>query len=112
MNGKAIYQFAVRVVPEVTNELLDKINHNVNQIDYLVLHQANQRIIDSVSEKMKFNKSKVISNIEHVGNTSAASIPIAISEAIQKNKIKLPCKMLLVGFGAGLTWGAVALHLR
>lgn len=112
MNGKAIYQFAVRVVPEVINELLDKINHNVNQIDYLVLHQANQRIIDSVSEKMKFNKSKVISNIEHVGNTSAASIPIAISEAIQENKIKLPCKMLLVGFGAGLTWGAVALHLR
>jgi 3-oxoacyl-[acyl-carrier-protein] synthase-3 len=112
MNGKAIYQFALKVVPDVINKLLDKINLNVSQIDYLVLHQANQRIIDSVSEKMNFHKSKVISNIERVGNTSAASIPIAISEALNENKIKRPCKLLLVGFGAGLTWGAVVIHLK
>ncbi len=106
MNGKAIYQFALRVVPDIANELLDKINLSVDQIDYLVLHQANQRIINAVTERLNFDKEKVISNIEKVGNTSAASIPLAIVDALSSNKIKMPCKMLLIGFGAGLTWGA------
>ena len=106
MNGKAIYQFALRVVPQIANELLDKANMTIDQIDYLVLHQANQRIIDAVAEKLKLSKEKVVSNIEKVGNTSAASIPLAIVDALSSNKIKMPGKMLLIGFGAGLTWGA------
>ena len=106
MNGKAIYQFALRVVPEIANKLLYKVGMTENEIDYLVLHQANQRIIDAVAERLNFDKEKVISNIEKVGNTSAASIPLAIADALSNKKIKMPCKLLLIGFGAGLTWGA------
>ncbi len=110
MNGKAIYQFALRVVPEIAKELLDKTNMSMEQIDYLVLHQANQRIIDAVAEKLKVGKDKVLSNIEKVGNTSAASIPLAIVDALASNKIKTPSTMLLIGFGAGLTWGAAVIE--
>lgn len=106
MNGKAIYQFALRVVPEIASQILDKTNLSIDQIDYLVLHQANQRIIDAVAERLNIPKSKVLSNIQNVGNTSAASIPLAIDDAIKSKRIKSPCKMLLIGFGAGLTWGA------
>ncbi len=106
MNGKAIYQFALRVVPDIAVKLLDKLNMPMEQIDYLVLHQANQRIINAVAERLNIPKGKIISNIEKVGNTSAASIPLAIVDGISSNKIKMPCKMLLIGFGAGLTWGA------
>lgn len=110
MNGKAIYQFALRVVPEIANQILDKVNMSTEQIDYLVLHQANQRIIDAVAERLKFSKDKVLSNIEKVGNTSSASIPLVIVDALASNKIKMPCRMLLIGFGAGLTWGAVVIE--
>ena len=110
MNGKAIYQFALCVVPDIAGELLDKVNISIEQIDYLVLHQANQRIIDAVAEKLKLDRGKVISNIEKVGNTSAASIPLAIVDALLSGKIKMPSKMLLIGFGAGLTWGAALIE--
>ena len=111
MNGKAIYQFALRVVPEIAHELLDKVNMTTEQIDYLVLHQANQRIIESAAKKLGFKDLQVISNIEKVGNTSAASIPLAIVDALSLSKIRMPCKILLVGFGAGLTWGASLINL-
>ena len=110
MNGKAIYQFALRVVPDIAHELLDKVNMTTEQIDYLVLHQANQRIIDAVAEKLKLGKDKVLSNIEKVGNTSAASIPLAIVDGLKSGEIVVPGKMLLVGFGAGLTWGAAVIN--
>jgi len=110
MNGKAIYQFAVKVVPDIVTKILDKTSLKLEQIDYLVLHQANQRIIDTVSEKIGFNSSRVISTIEKVGNTSAASIPLAIVDSISSGKIVAPCKMLLIGFGAGLTWGALLIN--
>lgn len=112
MNGKAIYQFALRVVPDVIVKLLDKINLKSNQVDYLILHQANQRIIDSVASKLDFNDKQVISNIKNVGNTSAASIPLALVGGLAEKTIKNPCKMIFVGFGAGLTWGAVAIDWK
>lgn len=112
MNGKAIYQFAVKEVPNVINNLADKINMKLSQIDHFVLHQANQRIIDQVANKLNLNPNQVISNIEKVGNTSAASIPLALHDAQKQGKIKTPCKMMFVGFGAGLTWGAVAINWR
>ena len=107
MNGKAIFQFALSVVPQVINELLDKINFSKDDFDYLILHQANQRIIDSVSHKLNMKKDKVISSIQNVGNTSAASIPLAIVYGLDSKIIKIPSTLLLAGFGAGLTWGAV-----
>lgn len=110
MNGKAIYQFAVRVVPDIVINLLDKINLKSEQVDYFIPHQANKRIIDFVAHRLGFNESKIISNIEKVGNTSSASIPLAIVDGLISKKIKTPCKMLLVGFGAGLTWGAAVIN--
>lgn len=112
MNGKVIYQFAIKVVPDVINRLLDKIKLKINQIDYLILHQANQRIIEHITNKLNLSANQVISNIEKVGNTSSASIPLAIVDGLAERKIKTPCKMMLVGFGAGLTWGAVAIDWK
>ncbi len=110
MNGKAIYQFALRVVPDVVTKILDKLNLQLGDIDYFVPHQANQRIIDTVSERLGFTSKQIISNIEKVGNTSAASIPLALVDGLKSGKILVPKKMLLVGFGAGLTWGAVVIN--
>ena len=112
MNGKAIYQFAVTSVPAVINEVLDKLTLTINDIDYFVLHQANQRIIDAVGEKLKIDKSKMLSNISNVGNTSAASIPLAICDYMNAKKLKFPARFLLVGFGAGLTWGAAVVNFN
>jgi len=112
MNGKAIYQFAVDVVPRVVNELLEKTSVKSSDIDYFVPHQANKRIIDMAAKKLGFDESKVISNIDKVGNTSAASIPLAIHQAILNKQIKFPCTMVLVGFGAGLTWGSALVKLN
>ncbi len=111
MNGKSVYQFAVDVVPSVVAELLNKTNLKNSDIDYFVPHQANKRIIDSAAKKLGFEESKVITNIEKVGNTSAASIPLAIHQAIINNQIKFPSKLVLVGFGAGLTWGSAIIKL-
>lgn len=110
MNGKVIYQFALRVVPDIALNLMDKVNLKAKQIDYFVPHQANQRIIEATSKKLGFKDSQVISNIEKVGNTSAASIPIAIVDGLKTKKIISPCKMMLVGFGAGLTWGGAIVN--
>lgn len=107
MSGKIIYQFALEVVPEVSLNLLQKVNLMPNQIDYYVPHQANERIIQATAEKIGFKDDQIISNIEKVGNTSSASIPLAILDGLTSKKIRPPCKMLLVGFGAGLTWGAL-----
>lgn len=112
MNGRAIYQFALRVVPQAVAKLLDKINLKVSDIDYFIPHQANQRIIDSAAEKIGFTKEQIISNIDKVGNTSAASIPLAIADGLQNKKILTPSKLMLVGFGAGLTWGACVINLN
>ena len=105
MNGKAIYQFAIKVVPQITNKLLDMAYLKSSQVDYFIPHQANQRIIEAAATRVGFLPNQIISNIEKVGNTSAASIPLAIADGLQSGVIKTPCKMILVGFGAGLTWG-------
>ena len=112
MNGRAIYQFALRVVPRAVIDLLDKINLKTSDINYFIPHQANQRIIDSTAEKIGFTKSQIISNIDKVGNTSAASIPLAIADGLKDKKILTPSTLMLVGFGAGLTWGAAVIHLH
>lgn len=110
MNGKAIYEFAVKIVPDISLRLLDKVNLKVGNIDYFVPHQANQRIIDVSAKKLGFKDEQVLSNIAKVGNTSAASIPLAIFDKLHSKAIKTPCKMLLVGFGAGLTWGVAVIQ--
>jgi len=105
MNGRKIYHFAVKTIPESIAETASMAGFNTDQIDYLICHQANQRILDSVAEKLNWPSEKCISNIAKYGNTSAASIPIAWHE--HANQLKDNSLISLVGFGAGLTWGSV-----
>ncbi|MFW9262109.1 beta-ketoacyl-ACP synthase 3 [Nostoc sp. CALU 546] len=106
MNGKEVYRFAVQKVPEIIDKALFQANLSVDQIDWLLLHQANQRIIDAVAQRLNIPEHKIISNLAQYGNTSAASIPLALDEAVRQGKIKPNDIVATSGFGAGLTWGA------
>ncbi len=106
MNGKEVYRFAVQLVPEVIDKALFRANLSVDQVDWLLLHQANQRILDAVAERLNIPTHKVISNLANYGNTSAASIPLALDEAVRQGQIKQGDVIAACGFGAGLTWGA------
>ena len=109
MNGKEVYRFAVAKVPEVIEKVLFKANISTSDIDWLLLHQANQRILDSVAERLGIPPDKVISNLIEYGNTSAASIPLALDETVRQGKIKPGDVIVIAGFGAGLTWGGAIL---
>jgi 3-oxoacyl-[acyl-carrier-protein] synthase-3 len=106
MNGREIYRFAMAKVPEVIEKALFRAKITVEDLDWLILHQANQRIMDGVAERLQIPPGKVISNLAEYGNTSAASIPLALDEAVRKGKIKPGDLIVIAGFGAGLTWGA------
>ncbi|WOB44944.1 ketoacyl-ACP synthase III [Thermoleptolyngbya oregonensis NK1-22] len=106
MNGQEVYRFAVKRVPEVIEKALFRAELTVDQIDWLVMHQANQRILDAVAERLGIPSEKVISNMASYGNTSAASIPLALDEAVRRGDIKPDDIIATAGFGAGLTWGA------
>lgn len=106
MNGKDVYRFAVQRVPEVIDKALFRAGLGVDQVDWLLLHQANQRILDAVAERLNIPTHKVISNLAHYGNTSAASIPLALDEAVRQGQIQPNDIIAASGFGAGLTWGA------
>ncbi|NET03178.1 MAG: ketoacyl-ACP synthase III [Symploca sp. SIO2B6] len=105
MNGKEVYRFAVQKVPEVIDKALFWANMTTDQIDWLVLHQANQRILDAVASRLNIPTHKVLSNLSHYGNTSAASIPLVLDEAVRQEKIKPGDIIATSGFGAGLSWG-------
>jgi 3-oxoacyl-[acyl-carrier-protein] synthase-3 len=106
MNGREIYRFAVQKVPEVMEKALFRANLTVDQVDWLLLHQANQRILDAVAQRLTIGPQKVLSNLARYGNTSAASIPLALDEAVRQGKIQPSDIIAAAGFGAGLTWGA------
>jgi 3-oxoacyl-[acyl-carrier-protein] synthase-3 len=106
MNGQEVYRFAVKRVPEVIEKALFRAAIGVDDLDWLLLHQANQRILDAVAHRLKIPDRKVISNLADYGNTSAASIPIALDEAVRDGTIKPGDTIAASGFGAGLTWGA------
>lgn len=106
MNGQEVYRFAVRRVPEVIEKALFRADLSSTDVDWLLLHQANQRILDAVADRLKIPAEKVISNLANYGNTSAASIPLALNEAVQQGKIQVNDTIAIAGFGAGLTWGA------
>jgi 3-oxoacyl-[acyl-carrier-protein] synthase-3 len=106
MNGKEVYRFAINRVPDAIDKVIHKANLTSADVDWLILHQANQRIMDSVAERLKIPAHKVISNVAQYGNTSAASIPIALNEAVRSGKIQPGNTIATSGFGAGLSWGA------
>lgn len=101
-----MFKFAVKKVPEVITELLEKTAYTEKDIDWFILHQANQRIIESVAKRMKQDIEKFPMNISEYGNTSSASIPILLDEMNRSGKLKRGQKLVFVGFGAGLSWGA------
>lgn len=106
MNGKEVYRFAVNRVPEIVEKALFQANLTTTDIDWLLLHQANQRILDAVAKRLKVPAEKVISNIANYGNTSAATIPLALDETVRQGQIKPGDIIAASGFGAGLSWGA------
>ncbi|XP_004507069.1 beta-ketoacyl-[acyl-carrier-protein] synthase III A, chloroplastic-like [Cicer arietinum] len=106
MNGQEVFRFAIRSVPQSIESALEKANLSASNIDWLVLHQANQRIIDAVANKLELPSEKVISNLANYGNTSSASIPLALDESVRSGKIKAGQIIAASGFGAGLTWGS------
>ncbi|MCX7883552.1 MAG: ketoacyl-ACP synthase III [Caloramator sp.] len=107
MNGPEVFKFAVKAMPEAAVKLLEKYNLNLSDIDYLIPHQANIRIIESASKRLGISMDKVGITLDKYGNMSSASIPVTLYESFIKNEIKKGDNILLVGFGAGLTYGAV-----
>ncbi len=103
MKGKDVYKYVMTEIPPKIEELLEETNTKIEDIDYFVPHQSNQRMIDALSHRLEIDNSKVVSNIEQYGNMSAASILVALREEIDAGKIKLPSKFLLSAFGAGMT---------
>ena len=110
MDGRQIFKFATRIVPTIVRQLLDRAGLTLDQLDWLILHQANARIMESAAERLKLPPERVFSNIERYGNTSAASIPIALCEAASQGLLKPGQHVALVGFGAGLTWAGALLE--
>ncbi|KAJ9521733.1 hypothetical protein QJQ45_015349 [Haematococcus lacustris] len=106
MQGQDVFKFAVRSVPTVIEEALAAAGLQKEDINWLVMHQANKRILDSVAERLGLPPDRVVSNLAEYGNTSAGSIPLALDEAVRDKRIKQGDVVAMAGFGAGLTWAA------
>jgi 3-oxoacyl-[acyl-carrier-protein] synthase-3 len=106
MDGSEVFKFAVRVLVNATNNALEDLNLKIDDVDLIVPHQANIRIIDAAAKRLGVSSEKIYSNISRFGNMSAASIPIALDDAVREGRIKKGDLLVLVGFGGGLTWGS------
>lgn len=106
MDGQAVFKFAVRKVPEIIEEVLGQTDVKLEEIDYFILHQANRRIIEAVAKRLKTDISKFPMNLEEYANTSAATVPILLDEMNRRGMFRRGQKIILSGFGAGLTWAA------
>lgn len=110
MNGREVYRFATRVMVDATKQALQKANIPLTELDMLVPHQANARIIDYAAKALNLPPEKVVKNLDRYGNTSSASIPLALVEAIEDKRVNPGDHLVFVGFGGGLSWGACALE--
>ena len=110
MDGKAVFRFAVEAIPRCIEELLGRTGLELEDIDWFVPHQANRRIIDHVAKKLRLPEGRFYQNMERYGNTSAASIPIALDEMAESGLLLRGQKVMCIGFGAGLTWGGALLE--
>ncbi|WP_145422266.1 beta-ketoacyl-ACP synthase III [Planctomycetes bacterium K23_9] len=110
MDGRSVFKWAVRVFDESAKQVLDAAGVGADQLELVVLHQANQRIIDSAVSGLNVTAEKVFVNLDEYGNTSGASIPLALDEAVQGGRLKRGDYVLLCGFGAGLAWGTALLR--
>lgn len=109
-NGKEVYKFATQVLPKSFEIISKKIGITKEEIDWFIPHQANVRIIETASKKLGVSMDKFIVTLDHYGNTSSASIPLALAEAVEDGRIKRGQKLALIGFGAGLTYGGIVLE--
>lgn len=109
MDGQEVFKFAVKSVPTAIETLLHNNNMDINEVDKFILHQANVRIIESVAKRLKADKDKFPVNLNEYGNTSSASIPILLDELNRNGSLKQGEKLVLAGFGAGLSWGSILL---
>src|SRR5699024_8475722 len=109
MNGREVFKFAVRQMPESSVNVIEKAGLQKEDVDYLVPHQANIRIMEAARKRLGISEDKMAKTVQNYGNNSSASVPIALSESVLNGKIKDDDIVVLVGFGGGLTWGAIAL---
>jgi 3-oxoacyl-[acyl-carrier-protein] synthase III len=110
MNGREVFKFAVGTVPKSIMDTLSRAGLTLDDIQHVVLHQANIRIMQAMSEKLNISQDRMIINLDKYGNTSAASIPIALNEAILDGRVKVGDTVLMCGFGAGLAWGTTVVR--
>lgn len=110
MKGNSLFKIAIKNMSEVAREALSSNGYKISDVDILIPHQANKRIIDAVAENLKIPQEKIFINIEKYGNTSAASIPLALDEALKGGRIKKGDLILMVAFGGGLTWGSALIR--
>ena len=110
MDGKEVFKFAVRKVPEIVAQILEDAQMDPEEIKYFVLHQANFRILEAASRRLKVPMDRIPVNIDRFGNTSAASVPILLDELKRDGKLERGDKLVLAGFGSGMTWGATLLE--
>jgi 3-oxoacyl-[acyl-carrier-protein] synthase III len=106
MNGRQVFRFATQVVAEVIEETLDKAGLTIDKVDLIIPHQANTRIIETAAKNLKIDPSRFYLNLEKYGNTSAASIPVALVDAVRDGRLQANHNVVFVGFGGGLTWAA------
>ncbi|EXI82097.1 MAG: 3-oxoacyl-[acyl-carrier-protein] synthase 3 [Candidatus Accumulibacter appositus] len=111
MDGQAVFKFAVRVLAEVADECCQAAGIQPSEVDWLIPHQANVRILEATARRVKMPMEKVVVTVDRHGNTSAASVPLALDEAVRDGRIKAGQKIMLEGVGGGFTWGAVLLEL-
>ncbi len=109
MEGQAVFKFAVKVLAEVAREVLGQAGLGIGDVDWLIPHQANMRILDATARKLGLPAEKIIATVAHHGNTSAASIPLALDEAVRSGRISRGQTLLLEAVGGGFTWGAALL---
>lgn len=110
LSGNEVFKFAVRVMGDITQQALDEAGVSKQELDYLIPHQANWRIIEAARKRFDMPEDRVVVNIDRYGNMSSASIPVALDEAIRDGRLKRGDLLALVGFGAGLTWGAAIIR--
>jgi len=111
MDGQAVFKFAVKVLDEVAREVAGKANLPLEQIDWLIPHQANLRILAASARKLGLDPGRLVATVDHHGNTSAASIPLALDEYVRAGRIGAGQKVLLSAVGGGFTWGAILLEM-
>ncbi len=112
MDGKAVFRFAVEALPRTLHAVLEATRHTLDEVDWVVCHQANSRIIDHCVKKLAADPAKFYKNMDRHGNTSAASIPVALNELAEAGRLQPGMRVACIGFGGGLTWGGMLITVK